>query len=73
MALPPINQEEFLKRLGQVAATKTASTAQKTTAPKNNATPAPATSGLHGLLDRKKTEGSGNLGLKLFKFCNNST
>ena len=25
MALPPINQEEFLKRLGQVAATKTAS------------------------------------------------
>ena len=65
MALPPINQEEFLKRLGQVAATKTASTAQKTTAPKNNATPAPATSGLQGLLDRKKTEGSGNLGLKL--------
>lgn len=65
MALPPINQEEFLKRLGQVAATKTASTAQKTTAPKNNVTFTPATSGLQGLLDRKKTEGSGNLGLKL--------
>jgi hypothetical protein len=65
MALPPINQEQFLKRLGQVAATKTASATQKTTAPKNNATPAPATSGLQGLLDRKKTESSGGLGLKL--------
>lgn len=63
MALPPINQEEFLKRLGQVAATKTASTAQKTTTPKDNV--APATSGLQGLIDRKKTESSGNLGLKL--------
>jgi hypothetical protein len=65
MALPPINQQEFLKRLSQVAATKTASATQKTTAPKNNATPAPATSGLQGLLDRKKTESSGGLGLKL--------
>jgi len=65
MALPPINQQEFLKRLGQVAATKTASATQKTTAPKNNATPAPATSGLQGLLDRKKTQSSGGLGLKL--------
>jgi len=65
MALPPINQEEFLKRLGQIAATKTTSATQKTTAPKNNATPAVATSGLQGLLDRKKTENSGNLGLKL--------
>ena len=62
MALPPINQEEFLKRLGQVAATKTASATQNTTAPKNNVTPAPATSGLQGLLDRKKTESSGGLG-----------
>lgn len=65
MALPPINQEEFLKRLGQIAATKTASATQKTTAPENNATPAVATSGLQGLLDRKKTESSGGLGLKL--------
>ena len=47
MAIPPINEQEFLKRLGKIATTKTATTVANKTST-NNSNP-PKTSGLAAL------------------------
>jgi len=47
MAIPPINEQEFLKRLGKIATTKTATTVANKTST-NNSSP-PKTSGLAAL------------------------
>jgi len=62
VAVPPINEQEFLKRLGLLAAPKVSGTINKTQTGQPNA---PTAFGLQGLIDRKKTVDSPNLGLKL--------